>query len=403
MAIASPMNLVPTIDSAALPSTPATEWAANTNDILFYSDGSAVQTPGPAIPGAFPEELSTATGSNGEAHILKTYLAAEADVQRALTNVAQAAKAYLPQQVAEYFGAVAVGSLPSKAPLSPGISERSPADMDIVAPLILGPEDRGTDLNRTVDITHDSDSTTTITPASPASELAAVEFSSPVRPPLMTASSSFHSHAFGPARSASSSIYSVPSLYSVSLHELPDGEGYAPLASTASLAPARNSDPAALFPSGVPFTPIPPIAPSGLDAYFPPAGDLHEADEGLTTESNSSEVDLSAHNAHIDEEPQRATFSDRHYGILGREGASMSDAAAGAEGASDASAAGDGAVLTSYGIYIPGAVHPSPEDGAHGEEHAHGEKAAHSREGSEEKGTGRRSRLVARIKEKMHV
>ncbi|KAJ7607066.1 hypothetical protein B0H17DRAFT_1119296, partial [Mycena rosella] len=362
-----------------LPSTPATEWAANTNDILFYSDGSAVQTPGPAIPGAFPEELSTATGSNGEAHILKTYLAAEADVQRALTNAAQAAKAYLPQQVAEYFGAVAVGSLPSKAPLSPGISERSPADMDIVAPLILGPEDRGTDLNRTVDITHDSDSTTTITPASPASELAAVEFSSPVRPPLMTASSSFHSHAFGPARSASSSIYSVPSLYSVSLHELPDGEGYAPLASTASLAPARNSDPAALFPSGVPFTPIPPIAPSGLDAR--------------------SQCD----NAHIDEEPQRATFSDRHYGILGREGASMSDAAAGAEGASDASAAGDGAVLTSYGIYIPGAVHPSPEDGAHGEEHAHGEKAAHSREGSEEKGTGRRSRLVARIKEKMHV
>ncbi|KAJ7618993.1 hypothetical protein B0H17DRAFT_1188654 [Mycena rosella] len=357
MAIASPMNLVPTIDSAALPSTPATEWAANTNDILFYSDGSAVQTPGPAIPGAFPEELSTATGSNGEAHILKTYLAAEADVQRALTNAAQAAKVYLPQQVAEYFG---VGSLPSKAPLSPGISERSPADMDIVAPLILGPEDRGTDLNRTVDITHDSDSTTTITPASPASELAAVEFSSPPR--------------IRSARSASSSIYSVPSLYSVSLHELPDGEGYAPLASTASLAPARNSDPAALFPSGVPFTPIPPIAPSGLDAYFPPAGDLHEADEGLTTESNSSEVDLSANNAHIDEEPQRATFSDRHYGILGREGASMSDAAAGAEGASDASAAGDGAVLTSYGIYIPGAVHPSPEDGAHGEEHAHGEK-----------------------------
>ncbi|KAJ6528786.1 hypothetical protein DFH09DRAFT_878978, partial [Mycena vulgaris] len=97
----------PTIDSAALPSTLADEWAATTNNVLFNANGTTVQTPGPAIPGAFPEDsvlAPTVTGEPSILHAANAYLPAEEDVQRALTNVGQAAKAYLPSQVAGYFG-----------------------------------------------------------------------------------------------------------------------------------------------------------------------------------------------------------------------------------------------------------------------------------------------------------
>ncbi|KAJ7463961.1 hypothetical protein FB451DRAFT_1042618 [Mycena latifolia] len=93
------VNLVPTIESTALPSTPATDWAANTHDVLAHTDGSAMQTPDPSMPGAFPED----TSSTGELRV-ESYLPAEADVQSALTSVGQAAKAYVPRQISGYFG-----------------------------------------------------------------------------------------------------------------------------------------------------------------------------------------------------------------------------------------------------------------------------------------------------------
>ncbi|KAJ6592378.1 hypothetical protein B0H19DRAFT_1278843 [Mycena capillaripes] len=106
------MNLAPKISPAALPSTPATEWAKTTNDMLASAHGieiqspaptdalaaaqaPEIQTPGPHVPGAFPmdspNEVSWAASTHGGGETL---------IERA--------KAHLPQTLSGYFGVASV-------------------------------------------------------------------------------------------------------------------------------------------------------------------------------------------------------------------------------------------------------------------------------------------------------
>ncbi|KAJ7352147.1 hypothetical protein DFH08DRAFT_647085, partial [Mycena albidolilacea] len=98
----------PTIESTALPS-PTDEWAQSTHSVLDAHKPTTpppLDTPGPRFPGSFPhlEELASGASRSGETLMdtAKTYLPAEDNVQRAITNAAQAAKAYLPSSVAGY-------------------------------------------------------------------------------------------------------------------------------------------------------------------------------------------------------------------------------------------------------------------------------------------------------------
>lgn len=104
--MSNPLNLVPNIESTALPSTPASEWADSTNGVLAaHVTSTPLDPPGPDVPGAFPGFDAEAPATNSEETMVdtaKAYLPAEADVQRAITNAGQTAKAYLPQGVAAY-------------------------------------------------------------------------------------------------------------------------------------------------------------------------------------------------------------------------------------------------------------------------------------------------------------
>ncbi|KAJ6527389.1 hypothetical protein B0H19DRAFT_1385412 [Mycena capillaripes] len=99
-------NLVPTIESTALPATPADEWAQSTNDILeAHPKPSTPGTPGPPIPGSFSDPPAPDQSREGAETLLdsaKSYLPAQDDVQRVITNAGQKAKAYLPQSVVSY-------------------------------------------------------------------------------------------------------------------------------------------------------------------------------------------------------------------------------------------------------------------------------------------------------------
>ncbi|KAJ6459206.1 hypothetical protein DFH09DRAFT_876278, partial [Mycena vulgaris] len=83
-----------------LPQTPADEWAQNTNGIL-----DAHETTTQNVPGSFTEEHAAARSGETLMATAKTYLPAQDDVQRAMTNAGQTAKAYLPQGVAAYLRA----------------------------------------------------------------------------------------------------------------------------------------------------------------------------------------------------------------------------------------------------------------------------------------------------------
>ncbi|KAJ7212464.1 hypothetical protein B0H12DRAFT_1156374 [Mycena haematopus] len=73
-------NVVPTIASSALPSSPANEWAENTNSIL---DAHQPSTPDPQCPGAFPGDADPAVQRTGE---------------RPTTHAEQPGKTYFPVQ-----------------------------------------------------------------------------------------------------------------------------------------------------------------------------------------------------------------------------------------------------------------------------------------------------------------
>ncbi|KAF9492616.1 hypothetical protein BDN71DRAFT_1180765 [Pleurotus eryngii] len=158
------MNMVPTIDAAALPDTPAHEWAEGTSSALqsklddqppqpihslntggttsssaigvggarvsappLTSKASTSSTPGNEFPGAYPRDDSTtpgiATSTVGTAkdaayqiyESAKQYIPAQEDIQQTLENASTTAKQYLPASVGAYLpdGKQAI-SLPSQ-------------------------------------------------------------------------------------------------------------------------------------------------------------------------------------------------------------------------------------------------------------------------------------------------
>ncbi|KAF8187613.1 hypothetical protein K438DRAFT_1972754 [Mycena galopus ATCC 62051] len=105
-------NLVPTIDSTALPSSPANEWAESTNSMLnTHKPSTPTEMPGPPVPGSFPDETTVERKP--------TQLPAEEDIQRVITNAGQTAKAYLPATVAAYLPSNSSDSEVLKPPRPP--------------------------------------------------------------------------------------------------------------------------------------------------------------------------------------------------------------------------------------------------------------------------------------------
>ncbi|KAJ7669160.1 hypothetical protein B0H17DRAFT_1209712 [Mycena rosella] len=373
-----PASLVPTLDPAPL-TTPATEWAVNTNDVLAYVDGSAVETPGPTVPGAFPDTiLAAGIASDIETSALKGYLPAEADMQLALNNAGQAAKDYLSAQVAGYFG---VQFTPPNAAASLGSPQESPTDSNDPGRRTPTPMRSSSDHSTIVQTEQPALSLVIASPP-PSDEATHVTFSSisaePTRPPLVPGSSSFHSHGFGPSGSAPSSIYASPDR---------DADYDRPPSTT---APSNNYPIAVLA-----VAPIPP-APLENMAYLPIAGELGE--EMIIEERRST-----SGNVHPEKgkEAQRASFSDPHYGVLGRE-----DAPGSAQDAKSRSnpAAESEAVFTKYGVHVPpgrAAVHAASTLAE--EEAGRGNTQPDDDEENEmDTGKSRRSRLVSKVKEKIH-
>ncbi|KAF7421203.1 hypothetical protein PC9H_011723 [Pleurotus ostreatus] len=158
------MNMVPTIDAAALPDTPAHEWAEGTSSALqsklddqspqpihslntdatmssspigvggarvsappLTSKASTSSTPGNEFPGAYPRDNSTTPGMATSAastakdtayqiyESAKQYIPAQEDIQQTLENASTTAKQYLPASVGAYLpdGKQAI-SLPSQ-------------------------------------------------------------------------------------------------------------------------------------------------------------------------------------------------------------------------------------------------------------------------------------------------
>ncbi|KDQ23694.1 hypothetical protein PLEOSDRAFT_1090573, partial [Pleurotus ostreatus PC15] len=158
------MNMVPTIDAAALPDTPAHEWAEGTSSALqsklddqspqpvhslntdatmssspigvggarvsappLTSKASTSSTPGNEFPGAYPRDNSTTPGIATSAastakdtayqiyESAKQYIPAQEDIQQTLENASTTAKQYLPASVGAYLpdGKQAI-SLPSQ-------------------------------------------------------------------------------------------------------------------------------------------------------------------------------------------------------------------------------------------------------------------------------------------------
>ncbi|KAJ7612930.1 hypothetical protein DFH06DRAFT_147897 [Mycena polygramma] len=156
-------NLVPTIESTVIPSTPASEWAKSTTGELDAQKPSTPGDVGPPVPGFFPDEPSPRSvgggggggdgeedaagggaggeaggggggdgeedaaggGAGGEAgggglvETAKGYLPAQDDLQRALTNAGQAAKEWMPSSVAAYFPSSETLGEPDLAPPRP--------------------------------------------------------------------------------------------------------------------------------------------------------------------------------------------------------------------------------------------------------------------------------------------
>ncbi|KAJ7113838.1 hypothetical protein C8R44DRAFT_881414 [Mycena epipterygia] len=440
MATTTP-NLAPLV-----PSTPSTEWAARMQDILFSANGTGVETPGPAIPGAFPIQPASSPHSNGDTTILgaaKALLPAEDTVQRALTHAGQAAKAFLPPGVAGYFAA------PPESATDRGAGSTTASS------------------DSTADITADMDPAVHAQPL-PTSETnvrttANAGDSAPVlgdtRPPLSASSS---------ALSGSSSVLSAAStIFATSAS--PQDEGYAPLASTASLVKGNESH-LEVHDAVPPFTPIPPIALTDANAaYFPTAeipvgsaanappsvpdhtsaslraqgpsadastrtltsadsvipasakegassnkGDVkgaHTSNSEGAGDLNASDISVPLHtdahahaNGHTEaEDAQRAVFSDPGFGVLGRDGdanpssGTEKGAGAGFE-AADSNADTGVAIFTAYGVHAPLQVPPSADDGDLDDD-----EVSPGSDGKKEKEKGRGSRFVAKLKEKMHV
>ncbi|KAJ7078106.1 hypothetical protein C8R43DRAFT_354407 [Mycena crocata] len=260
-----------TMDSSAGPSRPPSESTVSTSDILSYKNVSTAQTPGPP-PGAFPDEPFF--GPN--------------DVGAILRATVEVAKFYFPTQITGYFDAVFLTVSPLNEPASL-IGTPRETNLDVVDDYV--PHDVPIEL-------------------SPTSL-------KPVRPQFFIHSSSFHSHAFGPARSASSSsIYSPPVSSSPAL--TPGALGYTPLTASPTLLLSNSMK---RVPGAIPFASIPPVAAPELISYFPAAGALSEMTEagtpaGLVVEDDDFETEKARREALVhaetDEDAQRAVLSDPH-------------------------------------------------------------------------------------------
>ncbi|KAJ7603691.1 hypothetical protein DFH06DRAFT_328535 [Mycena polygramma] len=135
-------NLVPTIESTVIPSTPASEWAKSTTGELDAQKPSTPGDVGPPVPGFFPDEPTPRSiggggggdgdgdgkedaaggggaGAGGLVETAKGYLPAQDDLQRALTNAGQAAKEWMPSSVAAYFPSSESVEEPDLAPPRP--------------------------------------------------------------------------------------------------------------------------------------------------------------------------------------------------------------------------------------------------------------------------------------------
>ncbi|KAJ7748316.1 hypothetical protein DFH07DRAFT_942295 [Mycena maculata] len=441
-------NLVPTIPSGALPSTPATEWAASTTrDVL----GTPVirtppDTPGPSLPGAYPHPEEAVGNNNGEGPI-------------------QAAK-YALKGMVGYFGiSQSAHTLTSTSTESPTAEQELPLDA------VTSPEDlpiglaaepaaprAGTNLSTAV---HTGHSVSQI----PALDERYLALDARIQRPEFArhpTSSSLTSLA-----TTASSFSATSGLSTATNHPRegytnnpnPHDAGYAPLVSTPALVspvsvtvaeqdkiihPRENA-------GASPFTPIPPVREvDDPGAYFPAphshafmlgvqersmgedAAEGSAADErarlvregglplvrsvreyGLGSFDSSSISSLmdtgngkgaSADGMHASgqtdvEDAQRAVFSEPGFGMLGCEedGIEVDPR----EAATDANSRAQqgGAMFTTYAVHAPhasGQGENSVEDGASPVE-----------DGEDTNGNGkatkRRSRFVAKIKEKMHV
>lgn len=143
------MDMVPIIDSAALPHTSAHEWAEGTSSALqsklddqsaqpihslntgstgpapvsggtrvttppFISMASSTSTPGNEFPGAYPRDNAALSGGGASAvetakdaayqmyESAKQYMPAPEDIQQTLENATTTAKQYLPASVGAY-------------------------------------------------------------------------------------------------------------------------------------------------------------------------------------------------------------------------------------------------------------------------------------------------------------
>lgn len=103
----------PVIEERILPSTPAEEWATSTASSLGTSDAtpnttstaasSEPMTPGPAFPGAFPQEAAAESTNGGVLGAAKGYIPSQNDVKSAVMHATGTAKQYLPDALTSYF------------------------------------------------------------------------------------------------------------------------------------------------------------------------------------------------------------------------------------------------------------------------------------------------------------
>ncbi|KAJ7202685.1 hypothetical protein B0H12DRAFT_1225732 [Mycena haematopus] len=142
-------NMVPTIPSGALPQTPVSEWADNTNDLLGgHVTRTPVGTPGPAVPGRFfsqtepdPESVSNTLQANAgvgaqkpeqEREGTSLLATAQATLAAATTYLPPGLAAYLPSNPSEVSpdaesvsAAASESSFPPLPPSSPSVSASS--------------------------------------------------------------------------------------------------------------------------------------------------------------------------------------------------------------------------------------------------------------------------------------
>ncbi|KAK7055695.1 hypothetical protein R3P38DRAFT_1366021 [Favolaschia claudopus] len=123
MATTTTPNLVPTIESTTLPTTPANEWADSTHTILeAHKPTTPLYTPGPKVPGSFPYEAGQENGGDAlveAANAAKTYFPGEDQVQKVITNAGQTVKAYLPESVSAFLSSSPTSSSNPNSELSP--------------------------------------------------------------------------------------------------------------------------------------------------------------------------------------------------------------------------------------------------------------------------------------------